>query len=347
MSDEWRRDGRYRARFDSVDYSVGWLAALTVLIVTLMVVQTGRVQGWLEDWSTFQVRLPSQGTYGLREGAEVRMRGIRVGRVVAVDIDPDDVEDITVFATVQLRPEFARRIRDDAKVIVQQAFVVAGDAFLEIEPGTGEPIAITSGTVLAAEENDELAEQLGVILEDVQRRVPETLDQINRTLAAVAEITERLADEQGDLNRMIVNARRLSDAAADPRGPVQFLLRNIDLTKSLEEALAETAVLVENVNAIAVEARGATGEVGPLLAEVRRTVAEARETIKVLRESDDVSATLSSTRETAEALPALLFQLEQTMLQVERLTRDLQASWLVGGNPTPRVPEAAPAEGLP
>ncbi|MEO0511338.1 MAG: MlaD family protein [Planctomycetota bacterium] len=333
---------RERVRFESVDYSVGWLAVLTVVIISLMVVQTGRVQGWLEDRVSFQVRMPDEGTYGLRAGADVQMLGTSAGRVSRVDIDEDEI-----IARVEMRPEFAKLVREDAVIRIRRAFVVAGDAFLDIDPGRGPFARLTEETEIPASIDNELDKSVAAILADLEVRIPQTLGEVQRTTSAIADLTERLADPAGDLNRTVANVRELSDSAADPRGPLQFLLTNIDLTKSLEEVLAEVIELTRKASLLGDEFIGVSAEVRPLVAEVRRTVEDARATLRDFRESGELETALGAGAESAQAIPGLIFQLEQTLAQIDRLTRDLQDSWIVGGQSVPAVRDASPAERLP
>ncbi|MEZ4649768.1 MAG: MCE family protein [Candidatus Eisenbacteria bacterium] len=74
---------------------------------------------------------------GLEEGAEVRMSDFQIGTVESVDLEPDG----RVAARIRIFPKYAAHITEGSELRIKRRSVADATRFIEVKPGTGEPLA--------------------------------------------------------------------------------------------------------------------------------------------------------------------------------------------------------------
>lgn len=166
-----------RHAFRYVNEWVGSLILITGLVLVGLIVQAGRVHDWFHPRMKLLVLLPEAGSFGLTEGADVFVLGLKAGEVKTLEILPS----ARMQANVAIRRKFTPLIRADSTVTIRKRFGVAGDAYLEITKGTGAPLTGTLPTIRAVAETaptetiqlvvDELRSELLPVIRDVRESV--------------------------------------------------------------------------------------------------------------------------------------------------------------------------------
>lgn len=137
---------------------------------------------------------------GMKGGDRVQVRGIRMGKVVGMQIGQGSVR-------VEIAVEEAADLREDAEVVLGEKGIV-GEIVLEIDPGRGAPataghvfVGKTSGTIAdmtdaagsALIEMRQLTQKVTDLIEEIKDTgmVVETLTQANNTLTKVDTMVEQ------------------------------------------------------------------------------------------------------------------------------------------------------------
>lgn len=215
---------------------------------------------------------------GLQEGSPVRYRGIPVGTVTDVRIDPDNVT--RVRATLEVRPGTPIKTDSIASLEVQG---ITGGSYVQISGGTARSdrlVAPDGGIAILASRQSSLAEvvdaapQLLARALEVTDRVAELLNPGNRaaigaTIANTERLTAELAGAAGSLDRTMADARALF-AALSQVGP------KVDGT--LTQAQTTLATLDGS-------ARALTGDLRELTQSLRQTSTQATGLIQENREA--------------------------------------------------------------
>lgn len=120
-----------------------------VLAVAIgFLVYAGKTTGMTRAGSAYELSANFRSADGISIGTDVRLAGVKVGRVTRIDLDPATYRANTVF-TVQ----DAIRVPDDSAVSISSEGLLGGN-FVEILPGgspfffePGDEIEFTQGSV--------------------------------------------------------------------------------------------------------------------------------------------------------------------------------------------------------
>lgn len=214
---------------------------------------------------------------GLQAGSPVRYRGIPVGTVTDVRLDPDNVT--RVRATIEVQEGTPIKTDSIASLEVQG---LTGGSYVQISGGTAmsEPLrAGDSGIPVIPSRPSSLAEvvdaapQLLARSLEIADRLTSLLDAKNRaaiseTLANARTLTAELAGAAGGLDRTMADARRLFAALSD-------------LAPHVDEIVVQARKTLATVDE---SAAGLSGELTELTRSLRQTSTQITGFIKENRE---------------------------------------------------------------
>jgi phospholipid/cholesterol/gamma-HCH transport system substrate-binding protein len=246
---------------------------------------------------------------GLQDGSQVRYRGIPVGTVEDVRIDPDNVEQVEVRIAVR-----------------KNTPVVQGTvASLEIQGLTGGAFILLSGGAqgasrLAHEEGKEYA----VIpsrtsgLQAIVDTVPQLLDRLSEISRQVQKIFSE--DNRRNITEILANVNTLTGALAQRSTQLATTIERIDgLTQNLDGLVTEARADLNKITT------GATGFLSTTDTKVNATVDDARAMIASLRQSADGVARLL--RQSGPGVESFstdgLYEITQLITQLRQLTDNL------------------------
>lgn len=166
---------------------------------------------------------------GIEVGSPVRVMGIKVGKVTAIDFQPDfkmeSGEEVKLQVTIVVSKAAWKTLRKDSHYYINLAGVI-GEKFLEISPGTLEAELLESGQRVRGEDPpriDQLISQsyglAGKVIEIIEKNegtVVNTIAQLDKLLTNFNK-TLLLLDktrQNKDIERLMNNAVVISDNMA-------------------------------------------------------------------------------------------------------------------------------------
>jgi len=221
---------------------------------------------------------------GLNPQAQVRYRGMGVGRVTTIRLDPQDrrriLVDIEVNSDIPItRGTYAQlgmegitgiayvHLLDDSNETAAAPKGPSGMAELQLKPSFFDTMA--SGAEGAVQDARELITGVNAMLTPENRqRVGSVLASLEKTSANLASATERLPRTMARADAWLGEENlRL---ARDSLERVNEAARSLPaITSEAERLLAETRSLVIEVGKLSGQARDLVGEIGKLSAELQ------------------------------------------------------------------------------
>jgi len=263
-----------------VNYALvgGFVLALgAALIAGVLWLASG---GGFQEKPTLYLALVGESVAGLNLNAPVKYRGVDVGKVRTIRLDPHNPEQVRlVFAIDRGTP-----IKEDT-VAVLKTQGLTGIAYVELDGGTlASPTlrAQAPGELPVIQTKPSLSARLENMLTAVLAKLDSTSDNVNKilsdenlasfksTLADLSAVARTLAANQGSINAGLANAARTFDNSARVSaqlGPVVAQVgRSADaFARMSNETATASAAAGKTVDALGADMKRFTGETLPEL----------------------------------------------------------------------------------
>ncbi len=289
---------------------------LVGLFLVLFCALTVGVVAWIYGYrggeeTVLYVILTEESVDGLRVGSPVKYKGVDVGKVVGIDIDPKDSEVLRIFMRIKKGVPIHA---DSVANILPQG--ITGLSYISIKGGRkGKPY---------------LVKLEGKVYPTI-RLEPSNIQKISRSLPEILAHMDELVMR---LNRTFSdeNIKNISELSG----------RLVEVARRLEVVEEKTEELVLKLNALSSEAKRTLVDSRRLLPKAEALLGEVRRTSRALRElSESVKEVVEenkqevshSLRFTLYRLDSLLSELGRLSLKTERLldTLEQDPSVVVGG----------------
>ncbi|MDA1272430.1 MAG: MlaD family protein [Verrucomicrobia bacterium] len=293
-----------RFKFRHVNELTGLLVLAVFALVVAGVLYSGQSQRWFAQKYAFDVLLPESGAFGLRRGDEVFIAGVSVGLVDDIRVG----QDRRMKAHVKVRGDFERFVRLDSTAAIKKVFGVAGDSFVEITVGHGQPLPAHHAeiTCLSVEE---LPAKMERMLEELRGELLPVVKKAGATLDAWTQLGTDLQYTQGELDRLLARLDNLATGVEQGKGTAGKLLTDTALADEAQQLLAQANEamrgwqdVMTNLAAAVINVRNGTARL------------------------PDISEAIASE---TKNLPGLIQQTQTAMREVERLAEALQRHWLL------------------
>jgi len=281
------------------------IAAIVITAVTVFLLTGGK--GFF--WQRYHLKSRFTNVAGLKPGSPVRLAGVDVGDVDAVDLYGDQVE--VVF---QVNKIYRDRITT-ASIARLGSVSLLGESAVDISPaGTGTPIPewgyVPQGKAPA---------QLSDITEQANQGVAELTGLIKDIRTGRGTVGKLMTDEQlyAELNRFVLSANALTSGIQQGRGTLGRLVTDPRAAQALEASLQNLEVMTRQLNA-------GEGSLGKLLHDdsFSRSLTSATTNL------DTLVGKLNSSEGTAGKLindPALFNQLTSLTQRLDQLITALNS----------------------
>jgi phospholipid/cholesterol/gamma-HCH transport system substrate-binding protein len=281
-------------RFRYASEATGLIVLLALVLFAAAVIQAGVLRDLFRPSVVLRVILPEEGVGGLGRGAAVDILGTKAGEVTRIVIDPGQ----QMHAEVRLEESMQPYVRHDSQAVIRKRFGVAGDSYLDISRGAGEPLDWSYAVVTATLERPP-TENLGAVIDEVRQKVLPIIDETHRSVQLLASMMGRL--ERGE-------------------GAVGRLLTDDSLVRDLEATIAN--------------AKDSTQAIPALLQRVEKSLADVQKISRDLaRATPQLPQIARNVEETSKNLPMLLLQTRASAAELQQLVVQLRGHWMFGGGP--------------
>ena len=221
------------------------------------------------DFNPFEKKLHLRARFaaadGLRDGSEVQLAGVRIGKVDSVELlPPDSDEDAKVEAQLTVdhdlngRP-ITERIRTDSTAQLVAVSLLANDKLINISPGSTRGEAVQENYVLESKESTTIS--------NLTETGNELLDQIKRLAVPANEILTKANRGEGTLGRIVNDEslyRNLDTTIAEAKTTIKRLQVTLDKVNNGEGTagrLLNDRALYDNLNKTVSQIESITNEI--------------------------------------------------------------------------------------
>jgi len=244
---------------------------------------------WFAPKQKIEVLFPH--VAGLREGDGVVVRGMTVGKVDSLALAEDGVH-------VGLAMDEAPRLREGYHIEIVPTSVLGG-LYLEIDEGPDDAPPVKVEGVLRGESPKDLIGDAADVLSSLKKGLTEggIIDNLSVTLSNIRTMTDRLANGEGTLGKLLSSDDKLYQDLSATAGSLRELTGRLEAGEgTLGKLLSKDDQLYQDVSAVAGSLR-----------EITSRVEEGQGTIgKLLSKDDqlyqDLAATTKSLRTIAERI---------------------------------------------
>jgi phospholipid/cholesterol/gamma-HCH transport system substrate-binding protein len=337
-------------KFRYTNETVGLFVLISLLIFVAGLIYSGQVRKWFNPGETLKVVLPDEGLFGLAAGSAVEILGTKAGEVREIVINPDE----KIHANVRIDSEMAVFVRSDSKAFIRKTFGIAGDAYLEITRGKGAPLD-WEFAVLTVESDRKTSDTLAELIEELRAKVLPVVDDAHKAILLLMAVATDLQDDEKGVQQLLANLNSIADKIDRGEGSLGRLLAEDKLVRDLESIVARLGPLfddldktIQNISEFSTEFDTETGDIPKITNSLKNTMASLDLVMKDLSQTTPrLPKIVENVGDTADTVPVLVLQLQQVMVELERLIQQLQSHWLLGGGsrqPSPTDSRISPLE---
>ena len=339
-----------QTRFRYTNEAVGLFVLLSLLIFVAGFLYSGQVRKWFNPGETLKVVLPDDGLFGLTEGSSVEILGTKAGEIRDIVINPDQ----KIHATARIESDMAVFIRSDSKATIRKTFGIAGDAYLEITRGQGEPLD-WEFAVITVQSDRKTSDTLAELIEELRAKVMPVIDDAHKAIIMLTTVAKDLQDPDKGVQQLLANLNSIADKIDSGEGAIGRLLTEDKLVRDIETLIARMGPLfddlektIQNVSEFSKEFDIETGDIPQITRSLKKALASMETVMKDLSQTtSQLPQIVENVGDTTDAAPVLVLQVQQVMVELERLIQQLQSHWLLGGGsgqPTQTATRISPLE---
>jgi phospholipid/cholesterol/gamma-HCH transport system substrate-binding protein len=268
----------------SRNVKVGIFVAAGILVASLLIFLIGDERHLFDR--AVELRASFNDVGGLRVGGPVRMGGVDVGQVVAIEFGQQEADRRIHIRFTLVARELVRVRRDSVVRIASKGLL--GDKALDLTMGSAREPGLRENDIVRSEESDDMGTAI--------RSAGTALQRANEVLGNVVAVTRPLANDRlgNDLLAIARDVRTITHQIAEGPGTAHALLADPMMAQRIESTLASVNVTAQrvaaasgHVEAIAREARSGRGLVHALVydrqgGEAVRNVAEMTQEIAAI-----------------------------------------------------------------
>ena len=320
---------------------VGLFVLIALLVFVAGLIYSGRVRDWFNPGETLRVVLPDDGLFGLTRGSTVEILGTDAGEVEDIVIDPTQ----KIHANVRIDSQMAVFVRSDSMATIRKTFGIAGDAYLEITRGFGEPLDWEYAVITAVSDRKP-TDTVGDLINEMRTRIVPVIDDAQKAIRTFYEVADELRDPDKNLQQLLYSLNSIAGRIDRGEGTLGRVLTQDKLARDLEAVIAHFKKETERMGAILGDLEKTmrnvaqfSGEIAAQSKNIPELVNSLKETLRSVemamkdlrRTTTELPRIAENVADASDTVPILVLQVQEVTLELERLIEQLQSVWWLGG----------------
>lgn len=279
-----------RMQETSIEVTVGAFMFMILLALGFFTIVLSRENVFRKNYSMVVV---FQDVRGLREGDNVFVRGVDVGKIKTLEIEPSGVRvRVTLDQDVVLYEDYSVEILPSS---------VLGGRFLNINVGSVEKPVVPAGTVLKGKMPADLIDEATRAAKLIREALEEggIIENLKTSMAQIKEITTKLNEGEGTIGKLLTD-RKVYDDISEITANLKDVSQRLGEGKgTLGKLLSEDDTLYNDLSAAAASIREITDQI----AKGEGTLGKLTKDDELYQEAklllNELRATIDDYRETA------------------------------------------------
>lgn len=247
----------------SIEVKVGILILVALGLLGAFIV----VMGGLTFESTYTVYVDFDNPGGLKAGAPVRISGVKIGRVGAMEFRGDVIDSTgerapLIRVATSIESNYRKAIFEDSRWFITTQGVL-GEQYLAVDPGTPSEPPLKDGAVvqgispprldLLLSEAYELLHHAFVAVSRNEKQIGETFDGLHKTLKGTGELFEKHGER---IETILENVETLTVQANETLLAVrQKYVENPQIDRILSDVEGASATMNDNLGPLVADGR--------------------------------------------------------------------------------------------
>ena len=252
---------------------------------------------------------------GLSTDTPVKVSGLDVGKVAALDITQDN----QIHATIQIYDRYGYLIRAGSEARLNRLAVI-GTATIEISAGSPENPQLPDGAFMPAQETpslDELIEGLAALVTMGKgRSTDNVLTDLSIIVANLKSVTGKIQSGEGALGTMIYGEQFNRDLSTTVALLEQVMTGASESFTDLKPLLSDTRTVVRDI-------RNTTGDLPKLVANGNKAITKVDQALTVLNTE-------------LQQFPDVLVRLNMVLEEASRVLEAMQRVWPISSAVQPQ-----------
>ncbi|MDI9569345.1 MAG: hypothetical protein QM278_01205 [Pseudomonadota bacterium] len=214
-----------------VEHKVGIFIIATVLLALAGLAYMAYKKGVFQAETTYVVS--SRTGDGLSVGMPLYFSGFKIGKVKELELS----EEGLVMIRISIPDNHAKWIRSDSKFLLEKPLIGAARLTVATKNMMSAPLSPQTAAVLT-EVND---------INDAIQRVQPILDQLAAITENVAALTNRLADPQGEMTKILKHSEKLTASLSARDSLLEMALGDRKSVRDFHASLRNTRQITDQV----------------------------------------------------------------------------------------------------
>ena len=313
-----------------LEFKVGLFITITTVLIVASIGYVFYKKGIFAPVHTYT--LSSRTGESLTEGMPVVFGGIVIGRVNSTELD----EQGTVIIRIKIPERYNRVIRADSKFVIEKPLLGASRIVVTTGNLKGPPLSPTAISEVTVSSD----------INEIIRRARPIVDKADRIMESVAQITENLADPNGEVRRILKDAETVASRFSKKKSILDMVVGDPESIRAIHETLGklrDISVRADSIFARAETLVGNTGEeiygpdgVLPLVRDILRDMLAKLKKLDIALEN--INKVTGEAADSTKDLKALRSELDAAVTAIGNLADEIDRKIPFKSKPEIKLP---------
>jgi phospholipid/cholesterol/gamma-HCH transport system substrate-binding protein len=218
---------------------IGMLAIAALVLTAVIIFAVGGQGGF--TWERYELKTKFSDVKGLKSGAVVRVAGVEVGKVTAVDFVGADVQ-----VTLEINKKMRSRVTDQSRAMIG-ALSLLGDSVIDITPASqGRPLQ--DGEFIPSVRTPG---QIADVAENATQSLQQATDMLKDLRAGKGTVGKLFTDDAlyREMNEFVGSAQTVADYISKGKGSLGMFVKDDAAYRQLSSALDNLNETTRRINA--------------------------------------------------------------------------------------------------